>query len=523
MTKRFRTTLRRRLCAAVLLASPLLAANLHANDRSGVWWVPAESGWGLFTVDQGSVLLPTWFTYDAEGRASWFILAGAVPQADGSYAGEVFRFTGVPFAQIVGNAADPGERVGTARLSFPQPDRLRFEYSVDGIQQDRLLQRYDWGDQLLECAASSADPASFDNFTALWWNPAQNGWGVQINHVADLLTGTWYTYGEDRRPAWFQFVARREADGRFRGELLRGRRGVPFAQINGQPSLQEIESVGTVEVQFDNGARGVLQHTQNGVTASVEIQRAQFGSTVSQCRSRPKPVDSAPAGDECFPPLAVGDRFVQADAEGGRIEQEVIGTTTYKGRPVFILEDRVVGDASATVREFIEQTATHRIYLGGEGYIASAQAQGTYEYDPPVEIPRLTPVGFDQQYNYVVRNRYTAMGMQVSADVQTAQTIRRVGSADLTVPAGSFSGACRFDNRLELDSTVQVSGFNVRSRSSVETQQWAHPQVGALRTENRVENRVDTTGAPVPVPPTITSALDISELIEARVAGRDYP
>ncbi|MCG6116681.1 MAG: hypothetical protein MEQ07_00545 [Aquimonas sp.] len=523
MTKRFRTTLRRRLCAAVLLASPLLATHLHANDRSGVWWVPAESGWGLFTVDQGNALLPTWFTYDAQGRASWFIVGEAFPQPDGSYSGVVFRYTGVPFAQIAGNAADPGERVGTARMSFPQPDRMRFEYSVGSISQTKTLDRFDWGDQLLECAASTADPAGFDNFTALWWNPSQDGWGLQLNHVGELLAGTWYTYGEDRQPTWFQFLARREADGRFRGELQRGRRGVPFSQIDGQPASQEIERVGSVELEFANGAQAVLRHTQGGTTASVQIQRAQFGSAVSQCRSRPKPVDTAPAGDECFPTLAVGDRFLQEDGEGGRIEQEVVGTTTYKGRPVFILEDRVNGDASATVREFIEQTATHRIYLGGEGYIASAQAQGTYEYDPPVEIPRVTPVGFDRPFNYVVRNRYTAMGMQVTADVQTAQIIRRVGSADLSVPAGSFSGACRFDNRLELDSTVQVAGFTVRSRTSVETQQWAHPLVGALRTENRVENRVDTTGAPVPVPPTITSALETSVLVEARVAGRNYP
>jgi len=35
------------------------------------------------------------------------------------------------------------------------------------------------------------------NYTALWWNPAENGWGLNISHQGNTLFGTLYTYGPD--------------------------------------------------------------------------------------------------------------------------------------------------------------------------------------------------------------------------------------------------------------------------------------------------------------------------------------
>lgn len=516
-----------RLALAIGLLLPAATTLAQGADRTGAWWRADESGWGLFTVDQGSVLLPTWFTYDTEGRATWFIIAGAQPQADGSYSGDIYRFNGVPFAQIAGTANDPGVKVGSARLSFSDADTVDFQYSVDGVSQSKTLDRFDWGDQAIECSASSADPASFDNYTALWWNPQQSGWGLQINHVGDLVSATWYTYGEDRKPAWFLFNATRQSDGRYTGTLLRGRSGLRFDQINGQRALGQIDEVGTVSLRFLDGARAEFTHVQGGISRSIEIRRAQYGNRVTQCRTvadtPPPPPPGGGSGDECYPPLRVGDRFVTEDDAGGRIEQVITGTSTYKGRPVFVLEDRVQANGNATVREFVEQTATHRIYLGGEGYIPEAQAQGTYEYDPPVQIPRGTPVGSRLDLNYVVRNRYTAMGQAVSLDVRVRQQTERTGSADVNVPAGSFAGACAFDTRLDFDSTVSVAGFSVRTQSAARTLQWAHPEVGVVRSETDTETTVSTTGTPVPVPPTITAAQDESRLVEAVVNGRRYP
>jgi hypothetical protein len=515
-----RTFTRRRLALSLVLLLPASAGLAQTVDFTGGWWRADESGWGLFTIDQGNVLLPTWFTYDAQGQASWFVVGSAALQADGSYRGDVFRYSGVPFGQITGRAWETGGAVGTARLRFPSRDRMQFDYTVDGVSQSKELDRFVFGDNQLECSGSTADPAGFSNYTALWWNPSQSGWGVQINHVGDLLSATWYTYGEDRKPAWFIFNATRQADGRYTGPLLRGRTGTRFDQINGQPARGQIEEVGTVSLRFANGAAGEFSYTIGGSTRSVQISRAEFGNRRSECRTVPRtPVGGPSSGDECFPPLRVGDRFLLQDDQGGRIEQRVTGTTTYNVRPVFVLEDRIVGDNSATVREFIEQTDTQRIYLGGEGFIRSANAQGTYEYDPPVEIPRLTPVGTRLQRNYVVKNRYTSMGVQVAADVQIDQLTERTGSTDVTVPAGSFTGACSFDTRVTSNSTISVAGFSVNSRTEGRTLQSAHPDVGVVRSEQQSTSTTTATGTP----PTTQTTRTTSVLVEAEVNGRRFP
>ncbi len=514
------TVTRRRLALSLALLLPASAGIAQTVDYTGGWWRADESGWGLFTIDQGNVLLPTWFTYDAQGQASWFVIGATSLQSDGSYRGDIYRYSGVPFMQINGRASETGTAVGTARLRFPERNRMQFDYTVDGISQSKELTRFSYGDNQLECSGSNADPATFSNLTALWWNPTQSGWGVQINHVGDLLSATWYTYGEDRKPAWFIFNATRQADGRYSGPLLRGRSGTRFDQINGQPALSQIDEVGTVSLSFANGAAGEFSYTIGGSTRTVQISRAEFGNRRSECRTVPStPVGGPSSGDECYPPLRVGDRFLLQDDQGGRIEQRVTGTTTYKGRPVFVLEDRIVGDNSATVREFIEQTDTQRIYLGGEGYIREANAQGTYEYDPPVEIPRLTPVGTRLQRNYVVKNRYAVMGMQVAADVRVDQLTERTGSADATAPAGSFSGACSFDTRVTLDSTVSVAGFNVSTRTEGRTLQSAHPSVGVVRSETESTSTTTAAGAP----PNAQTTRTTSVLVEAEVNGRRFP
>ena len=41
------------------------------------------------------------------------------------------------------------------------------------------------------------------NYTALWWNPAESGWGVNFNHQGNILFGTLFTYdAAARRCGW---------------------------------------------------------------------------------------------------------------------------------------------------------------------------------------------------------------------------------------------------------------------------------------------------------------------------------
>ncbi len=45
-------------------------------------------------------------------------------------------------------------------------------------------------------------PPASANYTALWWNPAESGWGVNFNHQGNTLFGTLFTYDASGAPLW---------------------------------------------------------------------------------------------------------------------------------------------------------------------------------------------------------------------------------------------------------------------------------------------------------------------------------
>jgi hypothetical protein len=214
-------------CVRAAFGAALLMpmAAMAVDDYTGAWWRSDESGWGVFLVDQGNMLAPSWFTYGDDGKATWFIVSGAFKQADGSYVGDVYSFTGVPYSQINGQASDPGNRVGTSTFRFTDANTLKLDYNVGGHQQTKTLSRFDWGDQDLVCSPSTAPVSSFTNYTAMWWDPSQSGWGLHVNHVGDLMVATWYTYGADRKAIWLQASTTKGADGVYRGKLYQGTTG----------------------------------------------------------------------------------------------------------------------------------------------------------------------------------------------------------------------------------------------------------------------------------------------------------
>jgi hypothetical protein len=265
-------------------ANPLVAP----LRRSATWWNEDESGWGLFIFDQGNVLLPAWFTYDTDGEPTWFLVAGAFLQADGSYVGEVFRFTGVPFDQISGAASDPETSVGSVTLRFSGETGLRFDYVVNGISQSKQMTRFPFGSRTLGCrAASEAQRQSASNFSDVWFDSGSPGWGLFINQVDEVMVAVWYTYDSDREALFMVFVGERQPDGSFSGEVFRQRNGTPFSQINAAPPSPGSDVVGTARLSFSSGTRGSFAYTLGSVSQSKPIERLQAGSVATLCESLP--------------------------------------------------------------------------------------------------------------------------------------------------------------------------------------------------------------------------------------------
>jgi hypothetical protein len=82
--------IKRILLIALLM---LAAARAGATDYTDIWYLPAESGWGVNVVQSDSFLFMTFFIYGPDGKPTWYV--GLVTQdASGNFNGTLYSATG---------------------------------------------------------------------------------------------------------------------------------------------------------------------------------------------------------------------------------------------------------------------------------------------------------------------------------------------------------------------------------------------------------------------------------------------
>lgn len=122
-----------------IFAAETTGPNLRTND---LWWATsAENGWGLNIAQQGRVLFPVWYTYDAAGKPTFFTAQS------GSWNGTVWSGTvyshtasawlGVPFNASLSKATS----VGTISLDFSDASNATMTYTVNGVTQVKRIER----------------------------------------------------------------------------------------------------------------------------------------------------------------------------------------------------------------------------------------------------------------------------------------------------------------------------------------------------------------------------------------------
>ena len=113
-----------------------------------------------------------------------------------------------------------------------------------------------------------------ENYTDLWWNAAESGWGINFNHQGNVLFGTLFTYDAQGAPMWLVMSGgARQPDGAFQGELYRASgpvfNAVPFTGVALTP-------VGTMRVSFPTASSGSLAYTVDGRHVTKSITRQSF-------------------------------------------------------------------------------------------------------------------------------------------------------------------------------------------------------------------------------------------------------
>lgn len=276
--------------------SASVAATVAPNNYQGLWFNPAESGWGINFAHQGDLIFASWFTYDQAGKGWWLVML-ATKSAPNSYVGTLFQattgpaFDAVPFPPQGSPGGITGSSVGTGTITFTDLNNATFAYTVNGISQTKAITRQLFGPQPTCTFGAQPNLSLASNYTDLWWAaPAgsEAGWGINLTHQGDTIFATWFTFAHDHTPMWLVGLATRTVPDTYSAAQVFRLTGpafnaVPFPPI-GAPGGPIGAAVGTATFTFADGNTAMFSYTVDGVTQAKTITRQVFNNPGTACQ-----------------------------------------------------------------------------------------------------------------------------------------------------------------------------------------------------------------------------------------------
>jgi len=249
-------------------------------NYSDSWWNANESGWGITITDHGANAFVQWYTYDQYGHNQKYVISGGTFSADKcQFTGNLTHATGPSWTA---STFDPNQVVrrtaGTGTFNFCPTGlasgTIVFDYTADGVTGSKQLTRLPFGDDVPRQGGVANTGAA--DFTDLWWNPNESGWGVSITQHGNNLFFRVFVYDTDNKPLLFIVpgVTYNSATS-FTGNVTLTT-GPWFGNISFDPNQVVRTTAGTATLSFSDANNGTLSYTVNGVTATKAITRMAF-------------------------------------------------------------------------------------------------------------------------------------------------------------------------------------------------------------------------------------------------------
>jgi len=237
---------------------------------SGLWWNPGESGWGIDFTQRGSNVFAAWYTYDTSGNPKWYVASNCTMAAaglsSGACSGTLYEVNGPTFFGTAFNtSAVHVATAGSLQVAFADANNATMSYTVAGQTRTVAIVR--------EPLAAGTTPPAVD-YTDLWWNPAESGWGLTIAQQFNVIFVAWYVYDSSGKPVWLVVPNCPVIGTGCTGALYRTT-GPPFGPTF--DTMRVHASVaGTATLDFSDPNNGTLTYTVDGVAGSKSITRELF-------------------------------------------------------------------------------------------------------------------------------------------------------------------------------------------------------------------------------------------------------
>ncbi len=115
------------------------------------------------------------------------------------------------------------------------------------------------------------------DYTSLWWNPTESGWGLSVNQHGAALFAAWYEYSADGNPRWIVMPGGTWTSPTSITGTLYSTSGPASTQPYNAAQVATT-AIGSATISFAAADRAVLSYTVNGVSGTKAIQKQTFGA-----------------------------------------------------------------------------------------------------------------------------------------------------------------------------------------------------------------------------------------------------
>jgi hypothetical protein len=250
---------------SVIPTAARFAVNTDTSPITGLWWNQNQSGWGISLTQQGPVIFAAWFTYDLSGAPLWYVMSNCAVTGN-ACSGDIYRVVGgKPLAAVWSGSGLVVTRVGTGTFAFSDNNTGAFNYTVNGVSGTRNIAR--------QIFASGTTMPPVD-YSALWWNPNESGWGVSLTQQYGISFVTMFTYDASGNPVWYVASNCAVSGSGCTGALYKTAGG-------SAPTLPWIgpitaTPVGTITFAFSDASNGTMNFAISGQSGTRVISKQIF-------------------------------------------------------------------------------------------------------------------------------------------------------------------------------------------------------------------------------------------------------
>lgn len=137
---------------------------------------------------------------------------------------------------------------------------------------------YSQFDKVYPSLAQYLSPAAANiDYSDLWWNANESGWGLNIvQHASRNIFAVWFTYGPGGKPAWYVIPGGTWTSATTFTAPMYSTSGPAASEATFDQSRVKTTLVGTATLTFSDASNATFAYTVNGVSGTKSITRQPY-------------------------------------------------------------------------------------------------------------------------------------------------------------------------------------------------------------------------------------------------------